>query len=116
VRALVLGLRFLSELALVACAALGGWRVGDGGVAGALVAAAGVAAVVGVWGRWIAPKARTRLEDPARLAVELALFAAVGTVLAVVDAALTGAVLAIGGCALAVGVRAVGGDGPVREE
>ena len=73
-RGAVLGLRFVLELCLLGALGLGGWAVTDGGPLGALVGVA--AAVVGavIWGTWIAPRARRRLPDPARFALETALF------------------------------------------
>jgi hypothetical protein len=79
VSGLVLGLRFVLELAMLAGLALGGW-----GLAGSATAATGIRVVAAVaapaagavvWGAWIAPKARRRLDDPARLALESVLFA-----------------------------------------
>ena len=93
-RGLVLGLRFLLELAMLAGLALGGWAVSGWAVGGwapvgpgpdgpapaatGLRVAAAIAAplaAAAAWGAWIAPKARRRLDDPARLAVESGLFA-----------------------------------------
>jgi hypothetical protein len=42
------------------------------------------AAVVLVWGRWMAPKSQTRVRDPWRLAIELLVFG--GAALALWDA------------------------------
>jgi hypothetical protein len=47
----------------------------------------GPAAAIGVWGRWVAPKSSHQLDDPARFAVELILFAAASV--ALVSAGLT---------------------------
>jgi hypothetical protein len=67
VTAVALALRFACELAAVAAVAWWGWPwLG-------LVAAA---VVVGLWGAFVAPKAARRLRDPARLLLELAIFAA----------------------------------------
>ncbi len=64
-----LTLRFACELAALAAVGWWGWTVTPAlGVALPLVVAV-------VWGAWIAPKARRRLADPARLAVELVIFA-----------------------------------------
>ena len=57
--------RFLCELA--ALAALGWWGSHAGGIAIAIVAP--LAAVV-LWGAWVAPRAKHRLRDPLRFAVE----------------------------------------------
>ena len=77
-----LGLRFVLELCMLA--ALGIWGFSENialGVAAPLTAAV-------VWGLWIAPKAKRRLRDPVRLALELILFGAAGAALAVAGHAL----------------------------
>jgi hypothetical protein len=82
---LVHGVRFGCEIAAVVAVVWWGWPV-LGIVAGA--------AVILLWGAWVAPKAKRRLSDPARFVLELVIFgaatvgfAAVGqTVLAVVFA------------------------------
>ena len=72
--ALSLALRFLLELCLLAALAIAGARLADG-VLG-LVLAVGLPVLAAVtWGAWIAPKAQRRLRDPARLALEVVLFA-----------------------------------------
>lgn len=72
--AALLALRFLAELGMLTCLAVGGWQLGDSllvsivlGLGLPLVAAA-------IWGRWVAPRASRRLRDPGRLAVEVTLF------------------------------------------
>jgi len=70
----VLGLRFLAELGLLAALAWAGWHL-TGSTALSLVAAVVLPLLAaGVWGRWVAPRARHRLKDPARAAVEVVLF------------------------------------------
>lgn len=72
--AVLLVLRFLAELALLAALAWGGWHLTDSTPL-ALVAAVVLPALAAlVWGRWVAPRAGHRLADPARAAVEVALF------------------------------------------
>lgn len=87
-------------LELVAFGALGyaGWQLGSGIAQLLLVFAVPTAAIV-VWGLFVAPKARVRLPGPARIAIELAVYAA-----AVVGLLLAGAVPA--GVVLAVAVTA----------
>jgi hypothetical protein len=75
-RALSLGLRFLLELA--ALVALVGWGLGLHASL-PLRVVAGIGAALGfaaVWGVFIAPKARRRLRDPAKVVLELVLFGA----------------------------------------
>jgi hypothetical protein len=84
VRAANLGLKFLLELCAIAALGYAGARLFDG--VGSLVAAVllPVAAIV-VWGRWCAPRASRRLPTPARIPLEMGVFAC-----AVVGLALAG--------------------------
>lgn len=100
-KALVLAVRFLSELGLV----VGAFAVGL--QRGFLVAVAAAAFVGIVWGALIAPKAANRLSDPGRLVVELVLFGATAAGLVVWVSALPGVALGVVGTAAAVGVRKV---------
>jgi Protein of unknown function (DUF2568) len=82
-RSVNLVVRLLCELALLVALAVWGFHAGSG-LAGDLVLGLGaplLAAVV--WGRWVAPASRRRLADPARLLVEVLLFAAGVVALAV---------------------------------
>jgi hypothetical protein len=82
-RSVNLGVRLLCELALLVALAVGGFHAGSG-LASDLVLGLGaplLAAVV--WGLWVAPASRRRLADPARLLVEVLLFAAGVVALAV---------------------------------
>ena len=97
-------MRFVSELALLAAAA---WAAGARfhSPAPAALAGAAVALVVAtVWGLWVAPPGR-RLHDPARLAIEVVLFAAVAAGLFGVHAVIAAVLLAVIGLSAAVGVR-----------
>jgi hypothetical protein len=105
--ALVLGLRFVTELLLVGGAA---WAASTQPTSVVLAVAAGILAalaVAAVWGVAIAPASRRRLRDPLRLAVEIALFVAVALGLAAVGHVAAAVVLAVVGSATAVGVRLV---------
>ena len=52
-----------------------GWRLaGDHQAVGIMLAVVLVGIASAAWGRWVAPKAPERLDDPARLLVELVLF------------------------------------------
>lgn len=70
--------RFASELGMLAALGVGGWTLGApaGAVLGVLLAAALPVLAAVVWGRWVAPRASRRLQDPARLGVEVVLFGA----------------------------------------
>jgi hypothetical protein len=70
-RAANLGLRFLLELVMLAGLAVGGWEIG-----GVVLAIAAPAAAVVLWALFVAPKASRRLTDPAKVALEIVLFAA----------------------------------------
>jgi hypothetical protein len=108
VRALVLGVRFLLELALLAGAAVAGWRAAGGGVLGALLALLAMAVVAVVWGLAIAPRARRRWADPYRLILEFAVFALVGGAVAATGSPAAGLVLTCASAVVAVAVRPLG--------
>jgi uncharacterized membrane protein YeiH len=72
-----LALRFALELAALAAVGWWGWDAG-----GPLLALVAVAAVVVVWGLFVAPRRRYDLPLPLRLAVELAVWLAAGAALA----------------------------------
>lgn len=72
--AALLTLRFLAELGMLAALAWAGWHLGDGGVAAILLGVLLPAAGAAVWGLWVAPRARRRLDDPVRAVVEALLF------------------------------------------
>ena len=81
-KAINLGVRFLLELCMLAALAYWGYQTGSS-LAMKLVLALGaplIAAVV--WGLFIAPRATRRLADPARLLLELVLWAAATAALA----------------------------------
>ncbi len=101
---------FVSELALLLAAGVGGWRlahdVAGTGVAVAIVAAVGLPLLIAaVWGAWLAPRARWPLGGAARLVTKCALFVATGFLLAGVGLAWWGAALAVVGCAAAAAGR-----------
>jgi hypothetical protein len=83
--AALLALRFLAELGMLGCLAYGGWALGDDVLVSlALAVGLPVAAAV-VWGRWVAPRASHRLDDPRRLGVEVVLFTAAVLLLVLAD-------------------------------
>lgn len=77
----LLGLRFLLELALWASFAVAAVRLVDG-PAGWVVGLLGTAAATAVWGLLLSPRRRIRLPLPARVGIELALFAVAAALLA----------------------------------
>lgn len=79
--------RFLAELAMLVALAYVGWRLAAANQAlGIVLAVLLVGLAASAWGRWVAPRSETRLEDPLRLAVEVALFGTAVLGLAVVGA------------------------------
>jgi hypothetical protein len=105
--AFILGVRFLTELALIAAAAWAGaarTRSIPLGIALGVLAAVVVATV---WGVWIAPASRRRLPDPVRLLLELVLFAAAAAGLVLAGRSVVGAVIGVVGAVTAVAVRFV---------
>lgn len=72
----LLALRFLAELGMLACLGIGGWQLGRSLPESVLLGVALPLVVAVVWGRWVAPRAPRRLRDPARLGVEVTVFAA----------------------------------------
>ena len=90
-----LGVRFLLELAmLVALGWLGG-EIGSSVVVRVLLAITFPLVAAVVWGMFIAPKAPRRLSDPAKVLVELVLFAAAVVGLAVVGHPVLAGVFAV---------------------
>jgi hypothetical protein len=73
---------FLDELVLLTALGVAGARLGDGGVAGTVLAILLPLAAAVIWGRWLAPRAQGRLPHPARLVAKLVLIAAVSVLLA----------------------------------
>jgi len=72
----LLAVRFLAEIGTLVCLGTGGWQLGDSLLASLALSAVLPLVAAGVWGRWVAPRASRRLRDPARLGVEVTLFAA----------------------------------------
>ena len=90
-----LALRFLLEFAALAAVAIWGAHTGSTTVVRIVLAVAAPLAVAVVWGIWLAPRARRRLADPARMVVELVIL-----VLAVAALAASGYPLLAAGFAL----------------
>jgi hypothetical protein len=98
-----LAVRFVvAELGALVAVAVWAFDTFDG-VAAVLVAAAAVLAVIAVWAAFVAPKAARRLSDPARIVVELVVFAAATAALLGADhmaAAIVYAALAVASASL----------------
>jgi hypothetical protein len=107
VRGALLGLRFLLELCLLGALGLGGWAIAEGGPLGALAGVAAAAIGAAIWGAWIAPRAKRRLPDPARFALETALFVLGAVALWVAWTPLAEVVFAVASIAVAALTRVV---------
>ena len=107
----VLTVRFLTEVALLAGLAIAGARLGDGVAFAILDAVLLPLAAAAVWGMFIAPRARRRLAEPARIIVEVALFAGTGLVLLLSGLPVTGIVIAVAGIGFAILTRMFAKDG-----
>jgi hypothetical protein len=107
----VLTARFLTEVALLAGLAIAGARLGDGVVFKILDAVLLPLAAAAVWGMLIAPRARRRLAEPARIIVEVALFAGTGLALLLSGLPVTGIVIAVAGIGFAILTRMFAKDG-----
>jgi hypothetical protein len=78
------GLRFLLELCALGALAYWGFRVSSGVLQWVLGIGAPLAMAV-IWGRFMSPKATSRLNDPARLIAEIAIFGIAAVALADAD-------------------------------
>lgn len=104
-RAVLLAIRFATELALLAVLAAAGagasvglgWRI--------LLAVLGPVLAAVIWGLWIAPRARRRLPDPQRLAAEIVIFGVSAAALALVGHVILAVVFAVVAIGSAVLVR-----------
>jgi hypothetical protein len=102
---LALGVRFLTELALMAAAAWAGAAWTRNILLGIALGVVAAVVVAVVWGLWIAPASRRRLPDPARLLLELVLFGAAAAGLVEVGRPVVAGVVGIAGAVMAVVVR-----------
>jgi hypothetical protein len=82
-RSVNLGVRLLCELALLVALAIWGFHAGSGLATDLLLGLGAPLLAAVIWGLWVAPASRRRLADPARLLVEVLLFAAGVVALAV---------------------------------
>jgi Protein of unknown function (DUF2568) len=99
----MLAFRFGVELATYALLAWAGATVSAALGVRILLAIALPVLVMGIWFLWMAPRARRRLPEPARLIAELAIFLAAAAVLAAAGhllAAVSYALVAVAGAGL----------------
>lgn len=104
-RGLVLTVRFATELVMLALLGVAGARSVDGVAWAVLLAVALPLAAAAVWGLALAPRAPRRLPDPARLVVELVLFAATAVGVAAVGLRWTAVVFFVVAAGTALLVR-----------
>ena len=107
----VLAIRFITELALLVVLVILGLNSGTA-IAGrvALAVACPVVAAV-IWGMAIAPRARRRLPDPPRLAVEVVLFGAAAVGLGIEGSVVGAVIFAVVAIGVACLVRLVAPGG-----
>jgi hypothetical protein len=106
-RSVLLTVRFLTELALMGVLVWAGLGASLPLAARIVVAVAAPVLAMAIWGLWVAPRARRRLRDPLRLAVELVLFALAATALALTGPVLAAVVFAVVAMGVALLLRAV---------
>jgi Protein of unknown function (DUF2568) len=75
-RSAYLAVRLLCEIGLLVALAVWGFHTGSGVVAKVVLGLGAPLLAAVIWGLWVAPASRRRLTDPARLVVEVLLFAA----------------------------------------
>jgi hypothetical protein len=90
------GMRFLLELCLLAALGSWGFRLGSGWPVRVLAGIGAPVAVAAVWGRYVAPKAQHRIDDPGRFVIELGLFALGAAALAAAGNPVPGGLLLVG--------------------
>jgi hypothetical protein len=88
-------LSFLCEIALLATLVVAGSRSGHGLPMRILLAAALPILAVAIWGVWMAPTSRRRLDDPRRYVAQLAVFGVTAGLCIEADLALWGIALAV---------------------
>ena len=76
-------LSFLCELAMLAALAVAGANVASGTAARVALGITLPVVAIAFWGVWLARNSSRRIPDPARLIVEMVLFAGVGALLGV---------------------------------
>ena len=108
VRALVDGLAFGCELAMIVVLGIAGWSLGSRGLISIALLIFYPALAVLIWTVWVAPQATRRAEDPWRLVIQLALFAGTAALSAAGGHALLGIVFGAVGWLTFIGLRLLG--------
>jgi Protein of unknown function (DUF2568) len=94
-RGVLLAAAFLVEIAMLVVLAVAGASLGMGMLAKIALAVLLPALVIAVWSLLLAPRARRRLADPARLLVKLAIFLGSAATLAAAGYVLTATAFAV---------------------
>jgi hypothetical protein len=105
VRALVLTVRFGTELALLAVLAVAGAHAAVPLAVRVILAVIGPVLAAVLWGMMIGPKARHRLSDPLRVTIEVVLFLVAAVLLALAGYAVWAVIFAVVAIGVAVLVR-----------
>ena len=94
-RSVNLAVRLLCEVGLLIALAIWGFQVGSEIAVKLLLGLGAPLLAAVIWGLWVAPASRRRLADPARLAVEVLLFAAGVAALAAAGYVLVAVIFAV---------------------
>jgi hypothetical protein len=103
----LLTLRFVTELALLGVLVIVGVEAGVPTAGRIALAVASPVVAAAIWGIAIGPRARRRLPDPARLAVEVVLFGAAAAGLAIEGSVIGAVIFAVVTVGVGVLVRVV---------
>lgn len=87
--------RFLLELAMLAALGYAGWQLGAGGGSGFALGSVFVLIAISLWGSFVAPKAKWRLDPAPRIALEVVLFGSAAVGLVAADNVVSGVSLAV---------------------
>lgn len=102
-------LAFGCELAMLVVLGIAGWGLGSGGLIGIAFVIFYPAVAVLIWSVWMAPRSARRLTDPARLIVQLVLFAATAVLSAAAGHVILGVVFAVIAAGTFIATRTIGG-------
>jgi hypothetical protein len=105
IRALVLTVRFGTELALLAVLAVAGASAAAPLAVRVVLAVIGPVLAAVLWGMMIGPKARHRPSDPLRVTIEIVLFLVAAALLALAGYAVWAVIFAVVAIGVAVMVR-----------
>jgi len=94
-RSLNLVFRFILELVVLVALLLWGFRSSADLLVQLVLGLGAVAVAIAVWGTFVSPKAPRRLEDPARVALEIVVFGAGTLAFVAADALVLGLLLAL---------------------